>query len=105
MRNPAAQERTWDFVKSHWNEVHAKLSTFAGSEIVEAAAGFCSPSERDDMLDFFKTHPAPAASQSLKLTTNVINLCISLKAQQEENLAAWLDNRHSSPSGSMPASR
>jgi aminopeptidase N len=105
MRNPAAQEATWEFVKSHWTQVHAKLSTFAGGEIVEATAGFCTRSRRDDMLNFFKAHPVAAATQSLKLTTNVINLCIDLKAEQEGNLAAWLGNRHSSPAAKVPASR
>jgi aminopeptidase N len=105
MRNPAAQERTWEFVKSHWTQVHAKLSTFAGGEIVEATSGFCSPSQRDDMLDFFRVHPVRAATQSLKLTTNVINLCIGLKAQQEGNLAAWLDGRYRSAEATVHASR
>jgi hypothetical protein len=56
------------------------------------------------MLDFFETHPVPTATQSWKLTTNAINLCISLKAQ-EENLGARLDNQLSSPRANRPASR
>jgi aminopeptidase N len=105
MSNPSAQEKTWDFLKSHWTQVRAKLSTFSGGEIVEATSSFCSSPQRDDVLQFFKAHPVRAASQSLKLTTNVINLCIDLKARQEGNLAAWLHNRVGSPAASAPASR
>jgi aminopeptidase N len=105
MRNAAAQEDTWNFVKEHWRQVQGKLSTFAGGEFVEASSSFCTSRQRDDMLEFFKAHPVPAASTSLKLATNVINRCIDLKAEQEANLAEWLHNRQGSPVASVSEAR
>lgn len=105
MQNPAAQNATWDFVKAHWPQVQAKLSTFGGGEIVETTSAFCSSHQRDDMLEFFKTHPVRAASRSLKLATDAINLCIDLKQQQEANLAAWLRARPGLAGADPAASR
>ena len=97
MSNPAAQEGTWNFVKAHWPQIQAKLSTFAGGELVEATSSFCSSEQRNDMLDFFRAHPVADATSNLKLATDVIDRCIDLKAQQEANLAAWLRSRPATP--------
>lgn len=90
MRNPAAKDTTWDFVKSNWPKVASKLSTWGGAYIISDTQSFCDASHRDDIEQFFKAHPTPASSTAFQRTIERINHCIDLRSREEEKLSAWL---------------
>ncbi len=53
----ATRERAWDFVKSHWDQVHALLTPEMGGALVGSTGAFCSEAARDDVQKFFAAHP------------------------------------------------
>jgi aminopeptidase N len=90
MRNPAAKDATWDFVKSNWPKVESKLSTWGGAYIISDTQSFCDASHRDDIEQFFKAHPNPASSTAFQRTLEHINHCIDLRSREAGKLRAWL---------------
>lgn len=95
MRNPAGKKLTWDFVRTQWANIERLSGPFAGGIIVKAAGSFCDSEMRDEVKDFFATHPAPAAERTLKQTLERINYCVDLKAQQGTQLTSWLQHQSS----------
>ena len=96
MRNPAGTKLAWDFVRAHWSEIANLGGAFGGGMIVENTRSFCDAGMRDEVKDFFSTHPAPAAERTLKQSLESINYCVDLKAQQGTQLASWLQTHGNS---------
>ncbi len=96
MRNPAGQKLTWDFVRSHWENIASLTSAFGGGgeTIVSATGTFCDAGMRDQVKDFFSTHPAP--ERALKQAQERANYCVDLRERQGAQLATWLLQRHGS---------
>lgn len=92
-KNPYALPVAWEMVKSHWPQVQANITESSGRFIVRGAGTFCDDASRDDVKQFFGQHPVPAAERELTGTIERINNCIPFKAQQETNLATWLNQR------------
>lgn len=95
MRNPAGEKLTWDFVRMQWANIERLGGPFAGGIIVNAAGSFCDSEMRDEVKDFFATHPEPAAERTLKQTLERINYCVDLRAQQGTQLTSWLQHQSS----------
>lgn len=90
MANPDGQKLAWDFVRQHWSELEKVGGPFASAQVVAATSTFCDPGLRDQMTAFFTAHKVPAAERTYKQSIERINSCISLKDQQEPQLASWL---------------
>jgi aminopeptidase N len=89
--NPAARAIAWQFVKTRWNDVQAKMGlSLGGQRVIRAAGGFCDAATRDDVQKFAAEHNVPVESRSLRTSLERINNCIDLKAAQQERLAVWL---------------
>jgi aminopeptidase N len=86
------REAAWQFVKSHWDQVHALLTPEMGQILVSSTGSFCSAEARDDVESFFSTHKVEAADVSLKHAIEHINGCIELRSLQGQNLKQWLGN-------------
>ncbi|HEX5482592.1 MAG TPA: M1 family metallopeptidase [Terriglobia bacterium] len=99
MSNPAARDITWDFIKSHWDQIQPKLSTWGGAYIIGDTRTFCDASHRDEMVQFFKAHPTPASDRTFQRTLEAINNCIDLRSREQAPLAAWLDQQKVSAAG------
>jgi aminopeptidase N/puromycin-sensitive aminopeptidase len=89
----ATRERAWDFVKSHWDTVHALLTPEMGGALVGSTGAFCSAEARDDVQQFFAAHPVASADQAVKHSIEHINGCMELRQLQEGNLTAWLQKQ------------
>jgi aminopeptidase N len=87
---PENHEQTWQFIKSHWNQVHAQLTTDSGSDLVAGTGSFCSTKAHDDVEKFFAEHKVDSASVALKHALEHINECIELRRLQEPNLKSWI---------------
>jgi aminopeptidase N len=92
MRIPETREVAWEFIKSHWDQVHALLTPEMGEILVSATGNFCSPSARDDVQSFFAIHPVADSDVSLKHAIEHINGCIELRSLQGSNLTQWLES-------------
>ncbi len=90
MANPDAAKQAWGFVQASWPRIETLGGPFAGGTIVQATGGFCDPAMRDEVQAFFTSHHAPAAERGLKQSTERMNYCVDLKAQQQSQLSTWL---------------
>jgi aminopeptidase N/puromycin-sensitive aminopeptidase len=93
MENRAGSDLAWNFVKTHWNELVKK----AGGGIEGAAPfalsgsdSFCDAQKRDDLKNFYESHPIPGSERQFRAVQESINYCIELKQRQEQPLAEWL---------------
>jgi aminopeptidase N len=90
MRIPENRDAAWKFIKTHWNQVQAEFTTEMGSYLVDGTGNFCSVEARDDVKNFFDSHPVPAADSALRHALEHIDGCIELRRLQEPNLKKWL---------------
>jgi aminopeptidase N len=98
MRNPAGRTLAWDFVQAHWTEIAKLGGAFGGGVIVASTGSFCDAGMRDEVKDFFASHPAPASDRGLKQSLERINYCVDLQERQGIQLASWLQS-HGGPVG------
>jgi aminopeptidase N len=90
LQDPDTRDATWRFIKKHWNLVHAELTTDLGSYLVAGAGSFCTADARDDVKNFFASHPVPASDVALKHALENIDGCIEQRRLLEPNLKKWL---------------
>jgi len=90
---PENREQTWQFIKTHWNQVKAQLTTDSGTYVVSGAGSFCSPEAHDDVKSFFDSHPAPDANVALKHALEHIDECAEFRKLQEPNLKTWIPSQ------------
>jgi aminopeptidase N len=87
---PENRDATWSFIKTHWSQVQAELTTDLGAHLVRYTGSFCTTEARDDVKSFFATHPVPASNVALKHAIENIDGCVELRRLQEPNLKTWL---------------
>jgi aminopeptidase N/puromycin-sensitive aminopeptidase len=81
-----AREIAWDYLKSHWNELAEKVTTFGGRGAVSALGGFCSVEKHDEIQQFFAAHHAPGAERALQQSLERITNCVEFKQLQGDNM-------------------
>jgi aminopeptidase N len=92
--NAAARERALAFVTSRWRELAPKLTIFgADTTLVGSMNGFCEPSARDQIKQFFAAHPLPAAARTLEQTLEQIDSCVALRGSETAAVERWLKAR------------
>jgi aminopeptidase N len=89
----SGQKLAWDFVRSHWTEVEKAGGPFASAQIQGGVGGFCDPSTKDQVQEFFAAHPSSAAERTLRQSMERITNCIEMKTEQSGQLASWLQGR------------
>jgi aminopeptidase N len=90
LEDPDTRDATWRFIKTHWDQIQADLTTDLGSYLVAGTGSFCTADARDDVKNFFASHPVPASDVALKHALENIDGCIELRQLQEPNLKKWL---------------
>jgi len=87
---PENRNATWNFIKTHWHQVQAEVTTDLGALLVSYSGGFCTAEAHDDVKSFFAAHPVPASNVALKHALENIDSCVELRRLQEPNLKTWL---------------
>jgi aminopeptidase N len=98
MRNPRAEKTAWDFVRSQWGSKGKTNSAFGGASagaLVASTGTFCDSEMRDQVKQFFASHPVPTAERRLKQALEEIGYCIDMKEHQGPQLASWLQTQGS----------
>jgi aminopeptidase N/puromycin-sensitive aminopeptidase len=90
LANDKNRELAWQFIQTHWDQVQAQFTANMGAALVESTQAFCSPTDRDNVEQFFSTHKVAAADVSLRHAIERINGCIELRALQQTQLENWL---------------
>jgi aminopeptidase N/puromycin-sensitive aminopeptidase len=86
---PENRDQAWQFIKSHWDQVHAQLTVSSGSYVVAAAGSFCSDQAHQNVQSFFADHPVAAADVALKHAIEQIGECVEFRKLQGPNLVSW----------------
>jgi len=87
---PGNREQTWQFIKAHWQQVHAQLTTDTGADLIRYTGGFCSTQAHDDIKDFFAGHDVSSSRVALHHTLEHINECIEFRKLQTTHLKTWI---------------
>jgi aminopeptidase N/puromycin-sensitive aminopeptidase len=95
MSNEKNRPMAWQYIKDHWDAIHALLSPELGNILVSSTSSFCSAADREDVQQFFSTHKVASADQGVKHSIERINGCIELRTLQEDNLKQWLATQKS----------
>ena len=90
LRSGESQAPTWKFIQNNWEKVNAQLTTEMGAMLIASTGSFCSTDARDEVKQFFATHPVPSSNRSLKNATERIDGCVEFRKLQEKNLQQWL---------------
>jgi aminopeptidase N/puromycin-sensitive aminopeptidase len=90
LSNPASRNATWDYMKGHWTDLAEKVSSFGGGGAVSALGNVCNAQMRDDVQQFFSTHPAIGAERTLRLSLERIDTCLKFKQLQQPSMTEWL---------------
>jgi hypothetical protein len=100
---PERRAETWTFVKNNWDELKKKFTPWGGAAIVGATGKLCDPKLREDVQQFFATHPVQASERALKSALERIDMCVETRTLQTQNLTAWLSSQNvASAVGSAP---
>lgn len=89
MRQPETRDVAWTFIRDHWDQVKAQITTAMGGYLVSGAGAFCSDQKKQEITDFFSAHPVPASGHSLERAQNSIDDCVVLRADQGPRLREW----------------
>jgi puromycin-sensitive aminopeptidase len=66
LQNPAARERTWQFMKRRWSALERRMPPMLISRPVEATPALKTRAYRRDVAAFFREHPVPAAARAVR---------------------------------------
>ncbi|HEX5435300.1 MAG TPA: M1 family aminopeptidase, partial [Candidatus Angelobacter sp.] len=88
--NPAARDETWNYLKSHWDDLAEKVTSFGGRGAVSALGSFCSERDKQDVKQFFASHKAPGAERALQSSLDSMDNCMEFKHLQQANMEKWL---------------
>ncbi|HZY62221.1 MAG TPA: M1 family metallopeptidase [Edaphobacter sp.] len=91
LQQRATREQAWKYIQQHWDKVSAQFTTNSGVRVVAATGSFCTVEHRDQVTNFFATHPVDASARTLKKSIDSINDCIQFRSAQEPSLHQWLE--------------
>jgi len=95
LSKPETREQAWNFIKDNWTKVQAQLTTAMGGYLVGSTGTFCSAEAREDVKQFFTTHPVPSSDRAFRNALEHIDGCIELRTLQGPNLDKWLTTHNS----------
>jgi alanyl aminopeptidase len=92
LREPALRPLVWNFVKTNYAALVAKLPKYWGKGIIHVAEPFCDDEHRADAEAFFKdkVEAIPGGPRALAQTVEDMKLCSAYRAAQTPSLRAFL---------------
>ncbi|MEX2207678.1 MAG: M1 family aminopeptidase [Myxococcota bacterium] len=90
LANPAARERTWEFIRERWTALAPRVSPGLASRLVSALPALQKPLYRRQVASFFATHPLPTAARALKQALERFELDADLRARLLPDLRSYL---------------
>ena len=87
---PLRRAEAWEFVKTNWSELQKKFTPWGGASLVASTGRMCDARQREDVRQFFASHPVEASERSLNTALEKIDMCVEMRTLQTRNFAAWL---------------
>ncbi len=90
--NPHGRELAWQFLKDNWYEFDRRYGEggFAIMRLVSVASVFTTPAKREEVRDFFDTHPVPSAERTIRQVLERMSNNIAWLDRNRDDLNAWL---------------
>ena len=91
----SGRDLAWDFLVDNWEELDRRYGSggFALMRLVSIAGGFTTLERAQEVEDFFRDHPAPAAARTIQQSLEAIRLSARWLELNEQVVAGWLDER------------
>jgi aminopeptidase N len=89
-RSRDTRDFAWQYIQQNWGKAMAQLTKWSAAYVVAATGSFCSTESRDQVTAFFSVHKVASSERSLQRAIDQINDCIEFRADQGDNLKAWL---------------
>ncbi|MGA2694905.1 MAG: M1 family metallopeptidase [Terriglobales bacterium] len=93
LNNPSTRDAAWKYLKTHWDDLAEKVTSFGGRGAVSELGDACSSSMREDVQRFFADHKAPGAERAVQQSLDRIDSCLAFRKAQESSMDAWLRAR------------
>jgi cytosol alanyl aminopeptidase len=92
LRWEAGRQVTWDFVKTHYDAVVARLPREISGFLPAIGGSFCDPEHRREVAEFFQDRAPklPGGPRNLAQSLEGIDLCIASRAAQEPGVREFL---------------
>jgi len=94
LSNPASRESAWKYLKEHWVDLAEKVTSFGGAGAVSALGNTCSKEMRDDVKEFFASHPAPGAQRAVRQSLERMDGCLDFQLRQGGSFQNWLQSQN-----------
>ncbi len=82
----------WNFIKSNWSELYRRYGDggFAITRLVALTGSFTKKEMADDVEKFFKIHPVPSATRTIRQSLERIKLNEKWLEKNRASVAEWL---------------
>ena len=93
--NRHGRDMAWEFVKANWPEFDRRYSRggFGIMRLVGITGSFTTEERAQDVEEFFKSHPVPAAERTIRQSLERIRLNVRWLERNERELAKWFAAR------------
>ena len=90
--NPRGRELAWQFLKDNWDEFDRRYGEggFGIMRLVSIASFFSTEEKREEVREFFETHPAPAAERTIRQVIERMSNNIAWLDKNRQALDDWL---------------
>jgi aminopeptidase N len=88
--NPAARERTWEFVEARWARLRRRLPPALVTRVIEATPALQTPAWRRRVAAFFRAHPVPTGRRALLQALERFDRNAELRRRAAPGLRRWL---------------
>ena len=90
--NPRGRELAWQFLKDNWDEFDRRYGEggFGIMRLVSIASFFSTEEKREEVREFFETHPAPAAERTIRQVLERMSNNIAWLDKNRQALDDWL---------------
>ena len=88
--NPAARERTWEFVEARWAKLRKRLPPALVTRVIEATPALQTPAYRRRVAAFFRKHPVPTGRRALLQALERFDRNAELCRRAAPGLRRWL---------------
>lgn len=93
LQNPATRDLAWSHLKENWPDLSTKVVSSGGRRAIPALGAACNAPFRDDVRQFFATHPAPGAERALTQALEQMEACLTMRERNADALRKWMSER------------
>jgi puromycin-sensitive aminopeptidase len=91
--NPGGRNAAWRFFTRHWKQLRERIPPLMVSRLVESTPALRDTRYAREVATFFRAHPVPEATRSLKQALEMFRLNAELRRRILPGIARWTKRR------------